>query len=226
MSFTICYKHAGDAWRLSFSGAHRDAPSPIEYDESRGMMLLGERFSVPLTTVFDAPWQNNPAVVNKLGIAANLVAFDGAGCVFVTDTTGRELLFYYTSDEFFVLSDSFWDILKIVQPSFDDLDGEVVEEMVSTGCGVPCDFTTPIKGLRWAYPNMLGRFDAATGSFITRQFSEVRRTAEVRDIDEAVDGLHRSMRNMAETLTEQFAGQKLGLGLSGGLDSRVALHYL
>ena len=93
MSFAICYKHAGDAWRLSFSGAHRDAPSPIEYDESRGMMLLGERFGVPLTTVYDAPRQPNPVVVNELGIAANLVAFDGAGCVFVTDTTGRELRF-------------------------------------------------------------------------------------------------------------------------------------
>lgn len=226
MSFTVCYKNDGDAWRLSFAGGRRDVPSPIEYDEDRGMMLLGERFGVPLATVFNAPWQDNPAVVNELGIAANLIAFDSAGCVFVTDTTGRELLFYYMGDEFFVLSDSFWDILKIIQPSFDDLDGEVVEEMISTGCGVPCDFTTPIKGLRWAHPNMLGRFDAATGSFEARQFSEVRRTAEVHAIDEAVDGLHRSMRSMAETLTEQFSGRKFGLGLSGGLDSRVALHYL
>ena len=68
MSFAICYKHAGDAWRLSFSGAHRDAPSPIEYDESRGMMLLGERFGVPLTTVFDAPWQNNPSLSTNWGL--------------------------------------------------------------------------------------------------------------------------------------------------------------
>ena len=65
MSFTVCCKNDGDAWRLSFAGGRRDVPSPIEYDEDRGMMLLGERFGVPLATVFNAPWQDNPAVVNE-----------------------------------------------------------------------------------------------------------------------------------------------------------------
>lgn len=226
MSFTICYRRDGEAWRLNFSEPHRAIPSPIEFDEKRGMMLIGERFGESLEEIFDASWRERPALVNELGIAANLIAFNREGCEFVTDTTGRELLFYYKGEDLFVLSDSFWDILKIVRPDLDDLDGEVIEEMIATGCGVPCDFTTPVKGLHWAHPNMFGRFSAASGAFNSQKFAEVRRRGEVRDIDEAVEGLHRSMRTMAETLTTQFPDQKFGLGLSGGLDSRVALHYL
>lgn len=66
--FAICYKIDGDAWRFNFVGEHRAASSPIEYDESRGMILLDKRCGIPIGAVLDASWQDNLTVVKEYSL--------------------------------------------------------------------------------------------------------------------------------------------------------------
>lgn len=124
------------------------------------------------------------------------------------------------------MSDSFWGIIEELKPSYDDIDWSMVSEMIACGGGVPCDNTLFVYGVRWLAPNTICRYDALTGELTQECFAEIRRTGEVTDIDEAVERFDLAMRTMASDLASKHAGKTFGLGLSGGLDSRTAFHYL
>lgn len=44
-------------------------------------------------------------------------------------------------------------------------------------------------------------------------------------MDDAVESLDTALRDMANEMSASFSDASFGLGLSGGLDSRIALHY-
>ena len=101
----------------------------------------------------------------------------------------RDSLYYYYSPQAFILSDDFWNIIKIIEPTFDDVDGNVVKEMISTGCGVPADHSLPVKNMYWLRPNTIVNFSASTGELSVSQYEQIQRSGEIKDIDEAIESM-------------------------------------
>ena len=227
MGFTLDYtKNDAGAFTFSCDLGERDCPSPITYKDDGRALIAGEFFGITAEQLFVSGWENDPSVLNTSCSAICIVAFDAEGCCFASDNTGRELLYYYYSPQAFILSDDFWNIIKIIEPTFDDVDGNVVREMISTGCGVPADHSLPVKNMYWLRPNTIVNFSASTGELSVSQYEQIQRSGEIKDIDEAIESMDESMDYMAESLMALFPDAVFGLGLSGGLDSRVALHYL
>ncbi len=224
--FIISYGAGDERGGLRCSLTERSVPSDLVISKDGRSFYVGCDFDRTDDELFSSGWEDDPRVLNEGCSALYIVRFDEDGCVFAADTTGRELLFYYHDGRRLVLSDSFWGILKVVQPGYDDMDWPVVSQMIAAGGGVPCDHTTPVRGLRWLAPNTICRFDARAGTLSCEVFAEVRRTGEIKSMDEAVESFDSAMRDMARLLAERHAGLTFGLGLSGGLDSRTALHYL
>ena len=183
-------------------------------------------FGTDAEHLFSSGWQTNPRILNTFRSALFIVEFSDNGCTFAADTSGRELLFFYHSRGRLVLSDSFWGVIAELNPSFDDIDWAMVSEMIACGGGVPCDNSLFVRGVRWLAPNTICRYDALNGQLTEEVFSDICRTGEVADLNQAVEGFDAAMRCMASDLASKHEGEVFGLGLSGGLDSRVAFHYL
>ena len=225
--FYVSYiRNKDEKFILDSSVSKREVPSHLSLSKDGRSFCVGCSMDVTPEKLFASDWETNPALLNESRSALYIVRYDEGGCTFATDNSGRELLFYYHDDRRLVLSDSFWGILKVIEPTYDDLDFEVIAEMIASAGGVPCDNSTPIKGLCWLPVNTICSFDAHTGSFSKRVYADTKRTCEITSLDVAVESFDRCMCEMAAFLAEEHKGEKFGLGLSGGLDSRVALHYL
>ena len=183
-------------------------------------------FGTSADQLFASGWQTTPVILNTFRSALFIVDFNDVGCVFAADTSGRELLFYYHSQGRLIISDSFWGVVQALNPSYDDIDWPMVSEMIACGGGVPCDNSLFIHGLHWLAPNTICRYDALSGELTKEVFADIRRSSEVTDLDQAVEGLDAAMKVMASDLASKYPGREFGLGLSGGLDSRIAFHYL
>ena len=224
--FVISYILENNEIQYSYDVEERTCPSELVKSKDGKSFYVGCYFGDGSDSLFESGWENNPSVLNKSCSALYIVNHDYTGCTFASDTTGRELLFYYHNDNKFVLSDSFWGILKVIQPTFDDVDWDIVAEMIAAGGGVPCDNSTPIRHLKWLTTNTICRYEANNDSFTMHRYASVMRTAEIDDLDEAVEDFDHAMTQMASCLAQKHKGKSFGLGLSGGLDSRTALHYL
>ena len=224
--FIISYERGDEGCKLAYSLKERTVPSDLVMSQDGKSFYVGCNFGKSDEELFESGWELNPNVLNKGCSALYIVRFDEQGCTFATDTTGRELLFYYHDERRLVLSDSFWGILAVLEPNFDDLDTRALEVMVATGARTPSNHSTPVKGVTWLAPNTICTYDAQTGELKSRCFDSIARIGEVTDLWQAVEGMDEAMRRMAHYLAERHANKRFGLGLSGGLDSRVALHYL
>ena len=224
--FFIDYKRDNGGVVLETRVKERDTPSSLKLSADGHSFYVGDLFGNSSEELFECEWKNNPRVLSEYCSALYIVSYGDNECSFAADISGRELLFYYYSQDRFVLSDSFWGILKRIQPSFSDLDREAIGEIITMGGGVPCDYITPIKGLKWLGANCSGSFNASSWKLTVRSFDDIRRSCEVHNIDEAVESFDADMTSMAHILGNRHPDAVFGLGLSGGLDSRIALHYL
>lgn len=224
--FYIEYRKSEGGVTLSSRIDPRDIPSSLRVSTDGKSLYVGEVFDRSDEEFFQCGWEDDPNFLNQGLSALYAVRFDSCNCVFAADVSGRELLYYYISDFCFILSDSFWGILKRIQPSFEDIDKSVLAESITMGGGSPCDYSTPIKGLKWLGANYAGVFNPDAWTLGVHSYADIRRSGEVKDMDEAIEGFDTSMHKMTECLAERHPNAKFGLGLSGGLDSRTALHYL
>lgn len=225
MAFCVTYERKDGVFCFEAQNEERSTPSPIRFSKKGDSACIGEVFSGSLEGLFDSNWVSDPSLLNKPDLAIAMVRYDESGCYFATNYSALEPLYFYKSDKFFILSDDFWAICKKIKPSFDDLDVDVIARKIAL-CGAMCECASMVKGLEWVPGNRWGHFDAKTGEFELKPFSRFVHSNRDRSIDEVVDEVDAKINEGMKGLVKAFPGKTFGLGLSGGLDSRAALHYL
>lgn len=171
-------------------------------------------------------WKQNPKILDKYNAAISIISFDEENCFFYSNLYSQESLYYFCDDlkENVYISDDFWDIVKILEPTFEMLDIDNIKLMVELG-GALLNDQTIIKGIKVLLPGMLVRYQKQSNILTIEKRDFLSFSCSVSDLNEAVERIDYSMDKTIKDIKNKHGDVVYGLGLSGGLDSRLVLHY-
>ena len=132
--FFIDYRRRFDGEVLLESDVvERSVPSSLKRSSNGKSFFVGELFECSESDFFSSQWEEEPDRLNEGCSALYAVTYDEKSCVFAADISGRELLFYYHTNDRLVLSDSLWGVLKRIQPGFEGVDKDSLAESIVMG---------------------------------------------------------------------------------------------
>jgi len=141
------------------------------------------------------------------------------------DRIGRETLFYFYDKNNLIISDDFWEIVNLIEPNTADIDVQTLKEFV-----VFSKFfsgKTIIKNLNFFPPASICEFSLMNRTFELKQYWDFRfQTDYTLSIDEAIERMDRALDNAIKQIKEKNnSNATYGIGLTGGLDTRLIAHY-
>lgn len=220
MSFLIEYKK-GELVQSQML-YKRSTPCP-SYQCKDGLFCVGEIFEQNLEDITNSDWEKNPDILNAILGDIAIVKAEAEKCKFAVDMCGIDNLYYYHKEDHFLLSDNIWDIVNVLEPKLEDINASWVRRNMVFGT---VDGETFIKGLKVLMPCESGVYDATANSLFIKEYREFRYSGEVESIDEAVETMDFALNQMFRELKMHFGSECVyGMGLSGGLDSRVIPFY-
>lgn len=139
---------------------------------------------------------------------------------FTNDFFAPLSLYYYNKSGFFVLSNLFWDVVNLVNPGIADLDIDTVSQFAIYGSLL--DKNTIIKNLYIMDTASNYEYNFANNSLVCEKYDDYSSfTEDDMSLDEATDKLQQSILSAVNYVKRKHKGQKIGVCVSGGLDSRI-----
>ena len=200
----------------------RKTPSPAYCCEKSQTFCIGEVFDSSFEEVAQSGWEKNPDILNTYEGAFAIAKVDEDGCRFAVDINGIETFFYYDKRGCFILSDNFWDIVRIIKPEFGDLNFSRIKQYLLCASVTG---ETVIDGLKILLPSHAGVYDSKQQTLSIQKYRQFRYTGEVSQVDKAVQNMDKIMHRTMASIKRKCGNVCYGVGISGGLDSRIIPHY-
>lgn len=221
MSFLIEY--VSGQLRTAKMGTPRSTPSPSYVSNDGKTFGVGDFFGLTFDKLAETDWQNNPVTLNSVEGTKALARADADGCKFAVDQNGIDTFLYYYDGSRFLLSDSFWDIVRKIQPKYEDLNIAFIRQSLLT-CTTP-NGSTYLKYMHFLLPSYTGFYNAKENVLQVQRYRDFHYSRQITDISEAVEHLDNILHRTMEQIKEKCGDVQYAVGLSGGLDSRVIPHY-
>lgn len=221
MSIVIHYEN-GKLIRAEMPTA-RKTPSPTFACSDGKTFAVGDIWGKTFEEVSQIDWIHQPELLNSIEGAKAIAYADADRCVFTVDMNGIDSFYYYCRNGCFVLSDSFWAVVRIVQPKYEDLNKmQIKKELLSASVVGDC----AVLGMRFLLPNHIGVYDAKSQTCRVSRYGETfHYTGEVTSVEEAVSHMDAILHHAMDCIKEKGGEAPYGMGLSGGLDSRLIPYY-
>lgn len=200
----------------------KETPCPSHLCEDKKTFCVGEVFGCTYEDIASTNWRDDQSVLNTIDGDIAIAYADSDFCIFATDLCGIDNLYYYYQGSELILSDDIWDIICILEPEFDDINAEWVRKSIFS---LLIDGETVVKNLKVLLPSHIARYDAESGILSIDRYQEFHYANKIKNIDDAVESMDRALDKMFECLKKKWGDQTFGMGLSGGLDSRIIPHY-
>lgn len=220
MSFVIHYSSA--KLKIAEMLYNRKAPCPSYLCEDKKTFCVGEIFGCTYEDIAANNWKENPKILNTIEGDIAIAYADNEYCIFASDLCGIDNLYYYYQDAEFILSDDIWDIISILEPAFDDVNKEWVRKSIFS---LLIDGETVIKNLKVILPSHVGKYDVKNGILTVEKYQEFHYADEIKSVEDAVSSMDCALDKMFGYLKSKWGKEIFGMGLSGGLDSRIIPHY-
>lgn len=223
MSFVVLY---GKSKTEIIEYRKRKTPSPVYILENRNEVIIGDFFDSTEYEILPNGWKENPEVLDKYNAAISIISYDEGNCFFYSNLYSQECLYYFCDDlkNNVYISDDFWDIVKVLEPTFEMLDIENVKLTLELGSSLLSDQTI-IKGLKILLPGMLAKYNKQSSELTIEKREFLKFDCLINDLNEAVDRIDYGMDKTIKDIKKKHGDVIYGIGLSGGLDSRLVLHY-
>lgn len=200
----------------------RKTPAPTYGCEESQTFCIGEVFGSSFEEIARSGWEKNPDILNAYEGAFAIAKADEDGCRFAVDINGIETFFYYDKRGCFILSDNFWDIVNVIKPEFGDLNLSRIKQYLLCASVTG---ETVIDGLKILLPSHAGVYDSKQQTLSIQKYRQFRYTGEVSRVDEAVQNMDKIMHRTMALIKCKCGEVCYGVGISGGLDSRLIPHY-
>lgn len=143
---------------------------------------------------------------------------------FGTDRLGRENLFYYSDGKRLVIGDDFWEIASYLDIGISDVDMQSLKEFVAFN--YPVLYGTIIRDVSFVPPATYARFQLDTGDIRLTRYWDIRYAPDPSiSLVDAVEQLDTALDRTFKQILSLNPERTFGVGLSGGLDSRLIPHY-
>lgn len=200
----------------------RTTPSPAYKAKDEKTFVMGQVFDASFEDIAQSNWKEDPKVLNSFEGAISAAYADDDGCVFASDINGIEIWYTYHKGNRFILSDDFWDIVKIVQPSYEDIDPEQARLSL---VALSVTGETLIRNLRLVPPFCMGKYDPSANQLSVSRYMDFKYTGEISDVEVAAERMDQILDQSMQKIKSICGDVVYGIGVSGGLDSRVIPHY-
>ena len=198
-------------------------PIPVCVDEKKQKLLVGYAYGGKEAEVLGCGWENDPVAMQAYDGSMVLISW-GDTVVLCSDLMASEKVYYYHGDHSLLVSDDFWDIIRAIQPTFSDVDEANIKARMTIGSAFMNEGTV-IKNLSILLPATKVEYDVIADELKSSRYHLCRFSGEVTDMNEAAENIGRALDATMQSIKEKYGDVVYGLGLSGGLDSRLALHY-
>jgi len=143
----------------------------------------------------------------------------------LSDRFGREVIFYYSNGRDFIVSDDFWSVVKLLRIGFDDINIQAIKESLMLFLPLHDEtfinniFTLPAA----TYINVnLKDFSMSMNTY----WSYALKTNKMKKEQKKIDALDKLFERTITEIKEKNGDNKTyGIGVSGGLDSRIMAFY-
>jgi asparagine synthase (glutamine-hydrolysing) len=223
MCFVVSLKEVADAERIGdiwIKGNYHRHPKGF-------LVFKGECTDYENEEFYTRVAQEGVGVVPQTKGEFALVCYDSESqrIYIANDRLGRETLFYFHREGAFIVSDDFWEIIKLVEPDESDVDTQAVKEQAVFTYAL--FHKTVIRDLNCFPPASIGDFSLQDHTFEIKQYWDFRyKPNEDLTINQAVGRLGHLLDDSIRRIGDRNGKSAVyGIGLSGGLDSRLIPHY-
>lgn len=220
MSFLLTVAQTGVTVQKCGIGQH----VTVTGDEKQGTVLKGFVFENKAQELFNSGWEDDPSRIQNYDGVMILVHYDPKRVVICSDMMASCKCYYYHGDQKLLVSDDFWQIVKALRPGIEDIDIPTAKNTLLLGGSVLCG-STIIKGMHIILPATRIVYDRETNELKSEDYAFFHSTGQITDIDTAVEMLDAAFDRTMKEIKRIHGDVVYGIGLSGGLDSRVVLHY-
>lgn len=143
----------------------------------------------------------------------------------VNDEVGTIKWYYYYTDNTIMISNNYWEIVNFIEPSVDDINREAIyEQMLLTKT---FDGSTFINGIKTILPGNILRYSKKNQVLSVEKYVDIiyeeDTTLTENELFNKVDNL---FFKMIDKINQFNNNPKIGITISGGLDSRFPLPFV
>ena len=140
---------------------------------------------------------------------------------FTNDFFAPLSLYYYKNDNgLFILTNNFWRVVDILNPVETDIDQEIVAQLAIYE--LLLDKRTIIKGAHVMETASNYEYDITNNILKSYKYDDYSSFTEIpMTLEEAVDKFQGAIIEAADYIKAKHKNEKIGISVSGGLDSRI-----
>jgi hypothetical protein len=167
---------------------------------------------------------NNKEELEKLIGEFCILLEDEENIHIINDEIGTIKWFYYCKDDIFMVSNDFWEIVKFIEPTVNDIDKEAIYE--SLFLYNTFDGKTFIKDIKKVEGGNLIHYDKKKRELKISIYKDIKYQENVNLTEEKIfEEIDKRFKRMVEKIRKFNNYPKIGLTISGGLDSRFPLPF-
>ncbi|RLQ15598.1 asparagine synthase-related protein [Vibrio sp. SBT000027] len=193
------------------------------YKERYFYFLTGEVFSCEVEQLIEISINLDKIKAEQVVGEFSLVVYDSISDViyFLNDKSGRELTYYSMKNEFSI-SNSFWSIVHHDKYLLADVD--ITEMKTQLFFNASTTYKTILNGLSVFENSILAKYE--NSSLSIEQYWEFRLSVNELSRDEKYDALDTALTSSFKYIKNKNIDSTIyGIGVSGGMDSRIIPHY-